>query len=102
MSTPTVPDWFRAHGFGLLCIHQSGREHFVIVAADDDGVADLTARGLRLWVATSADGVATQLIAAGFSEAETHVAIAHAREWATTITRDPDAPPVLWELETDR
>lgn len=98
---PTPSEWMQENGFGVLCIEDSGSEHFVIVPGDEDRIAELTGRGLRLWEATHEAGVKAQLIAAGLSAHAAQEAIALAKQWMTTVTRQPGAPRVLWELKAE-
>jgi hypothetical protein len=95
---PTASEWMQKHGFGVFCIEDSGHTHFVIVPADDNRIAELTIRGLRLWEATGESGVKAQLVAAGLSAQAAQDAVALAKAWMTTVTRQPGAPRVLWEL----
>ena len=99
---PTSSEWMHKNGFGVLCIEDSGSEHFVIIPADENSIAELTKRGLRLWEATHENGVKAQLVAAGLSAHAVQEAIAVAKEWMTTVTRQPGAPRVLWELKGEK
>ncbi len=96
---PTPSEWMQTNGFGVLCIEDSGSKHFVIVPADDNRIAELTKRGLRLWEATDENGLKAQLIAAELSAHAAQEAVALANEWMTTVTRQPGARRVLWELK---
>ena len=98
---PPPSEWMQKNGFGVLCIHDAGSEHFVVVPADDSRIGDLTARGVRLWVAASESEATAELVAAGLSRESAQEAVAVAREWTTTIVREPGAPRVLWALRSD-
>jgi hypothetical protein len=100
--SPTPSEWMQNNGFGVLCIEHAGSRHFMVVPAEDKRIAELTERGLRLWEATDQSGVKAQLLGAGVSAQTADGAIALAEAWMTTVTTQPGAPRVLWELKTER
>ena len=88
--------WREAHGFGILCIHGSDGEWFMVVPVDDVKVVDRIGQGFRVFARISEAELQGQLAQIGFSEADTEAAIQLAREWATTFTREPGSGPVTW------
>jgi hypothetical protein len=94
----SLASWGEAHGFLVLCLIPPEGERFILVAPDATKAARLSARGFRLQTAMSAAAMHDHLIRAGVSAGDTTGAIDLAREWATTITRGPGSPPVLWKL----
>jgi hypothetical protein len=92
----SLASWREAHGFGILCIHGSDGERFMVVPVDEAKVVLLTGQGFRVFARVSEAELHGQLVQAGFSEANTEAAIQLAREWATTFTRKPGSGPVTW------
>ncbi len=94
----SLPSWRQAlvgHGFGILCIRDSEGERFTIAAADATKVASLNEQGFRAGALISEVELRAQLTGAGFSEADIEAGIQLARDWATTITREPGSKSVL-------
>ena len=93
----TMDSWREAHGFGILCIHSPGREHFVIVPSD----APRTLHGVPAWPGLSESKLRAHLAETGLSEAEIEEAVQLSREWATTITWRSEAGSALWPTSKD-
>ena len=94
----SLASWGEEHGFVVLCLIAPEGERFVAVQPDQAKAAALSARGFRLWTPMPEAGMHENLVDAGVSLSDTTEAIDVAREWATTITRAPGAPAVLWKL----
>ena len=95
---PALPSWRRAadaNGFGILCIRSTEGERFAIGSTDPMKVADLSEKGFRVGVWVPEEELRGQLAHAGFSEHDIEASIQLARDWATTITREPGAKPIL-------
>ena len=93
--------WMETHGFGVLCIRDAEHERFIVIPAGDENVALLQQRGFRLWKPETEASVSQQLASGGVSPEEIRSAIHLARDWATTVTRRPDAPRVLWGADPE-
>jgi hypothetical protein len=83
-------------GFGVLCVRDSQAERFIIIPAEKANAADLIQQGLRLWELVSEADALAQLTLAGLTESDIDAVMNLAREWATTVTRKPGSPHVLW------
>jgi hypothetical protein len=94
----SLASWGEAHGFVVLCLIAPEGERSVVVQPDQAKAAALSARGFRLWTEMSEAEMHDHLVHAGVAPADTMEAIDVAREWATTATREPGSPPVLWKL----
>lgn len=94
----SLASWSEAHGFLVLCLIAPEGEGFVVVQPDAAKAASLAAKGFRLWTAMAEGEMHEHLIQAGVSLGDTTEAIDLAREWATTVTREPGSPAVLWKL----
>jgi hypothetical protein len=94
----SLASWGEEHGFLVLCLIPPEGERFILAAPDAAKAASLSARGFRFQAAMSADEMHAHLIDVGVSGHETTEAIDLARVWATTVTRGPGSPPVLWKL----
>lgn len=92
----SLASWSEAHGFGILCIHGSDGERFMVAPVDEAKVFNLSDQGFRVFARISEAELCRQLAQAGFSEADSDAAIQLAREWATTFTREPGSGPVTW------
>lgn len=95
--TRSLASWGDANGFVVLCIRPPQHEHFVIVAVDETKLANLTDRGFRLWTGMSEAELHEHFLQVGLSEIDAVEAIEIAREWATTVTREPGSRPLLWD-----
>lgn len=94
----SLASWGETHGYLILCILAPEGERFVVLPPNETKVAGLTGQGFRLWVGMSEAEMRGHLIQAGLSQAAAIDAIDLAREWATTVTRKPGSPSVLWGL----
>jgi hypothetical protein len=93
VSSTSLASWAREHGFGILCIINPLGEHFVVGPADEAQAAtEMSERGFEAWTWMSESQVRQYLAEKGFSASDTEDAIVLARDWATTMSREPLAP----------
>ena len=99
-------------GFIILCVRVPEGEGLIIFSTDPPRVTGLrkipdslmrapfrgplVAMGSWMSGSLTEDEVRSKLMEAGLSASDIDAKLEWARQWATTITRQPGAEPVLW------